>query len=462
MRKYTLVLFSILLYSVSGYSLDTLLLQDFLAVIHKNHPLIKKANLFNEFAEAYKLKGAGALDPKAQSDYQRKSFSNTDYFTVWQSEVKLPTRLPVDFSVGYENNEGQFLNNDDSVPKNGLIYGTVNLSLIRGLLFDGQRYQLQDAELKGIKSQIEKNILTREIIFQAVSAYIDWSKSYFETKISEEYFKLVNARHLNIVDLYINGDKPAIDTIESVLNLNSAEKIFLDASDNLISKEQKLNLFIWDDKGQALILKDEIVPSNIENTINYIDEISLIDQPNFESDPSIRKLDNEIDKLELINRLEKEQLKPQLDLKYNTIVSLGKDEIDPSFSVNDYKYGIAFEYPIRNRKTKGEIRLNQAIIDQNYYDKIQYQESLVNKYVELNRRQIKQEEILEVVEKKINNSQNLYEAETLKFQLGESSIFLINQRETKLLEARTEQIKSLSTIGNLLNSRYYLKLGQIN
>lgn len=68
-----------------------------------------------------------------------------------------------------------------------------------------------------------------------------------------------------------------------------------------------------------------------------------------------------------------------------------------------------------------------------------------------------QQDVLDIVNQKIINSERLYEAEKLKFELGESSIFLLNQRERKLLEARTEQIKSFWSIGKLLNDLYYLK-----
>jgi len=440
--------------------LDTLYLVDFLTIIKENHPLIKKANLFDEFEEAYRLKGKGVLDPKLQSNYNRKRFDDTDYYTVWQSEAKIPTRLPIDFSLGYENNSGDFLANDDSVPKNGLVYGTINLNILRGLLFDEQRFQIQAAELNGIKSQIDKNLLLREIIYQAVGAYLDWSKAYFEVEIYEDYLDLVTVRHQNVVELFRNGDSPAVDTIESIVNLNTAEKIFLESKENLLNKQQKLNLFIWNEDGQPLQMSNQVIPSELENLLAYLDEISLIISPAFANDPSVRKFQNRINALELTNRLQKEQLKPNLVLKYNTILSLGKDDFDPTFSLNDYKYGISFEYPILNRKAKGDIRLNEALIKQNLYDKTQYQETLENKYVEITARQNIQQDILNIVNQKINNSEALYAAENLKFQLGESSIFLLNSRERKLLEARTDLIKSFSSIGKLFNERYYLKLGQ--
>jgi len=461
MNKITFLIIYFTLSVSNAYCNDTLYLQDFLDVIRSNHPLIKKADLYDEFSDAYQQKGKGVLDPKLQSAYKRKHFSDTDYYTVWQSELKVPTILPLDFSVGYENNEGQFLSNDDTVPNQGLLYGTLNLSLFRGLLFDDQRYRIHTAELKGIQSQIDKNLLTREIIHQAVRSYLEWSTSYYETMLYNDYVNLVRTRHLNVIDLFINGASPAIDTIESIVNLNTAEKNYLETSDKLISKEQKLSLFIWNEEGQALKMSNMVIPENLDELLAYLEEVSLIINPDFENDPSIRKFKNKIELLELSNRLEREQLKPQLDLKYNTIVNLGKDDFGPTLNLNDYKYGVSFEYPILNRKSKGEIQLNEALIDQNELDKQQYQETLANKYEELNRRQVVQQNIWNIANQKITNSESLYQAEILKFQLGESSVFLLNQRERKFLEARTELIKSYLALGELLNDMFYLKLGQL-
>lgn len=183
--------------------------------------------------------------------------------------------------------------------------------------------------------------------------------------------------------------------------------------------------------------------------------------PSLSDDPLMRKLENEIRSLELTNKLERENLKPQLDLKYNTIVNLGKDELNPTFGFNDYKYGITFQVPILNRKTKGELKLNESLIRQNEFDKTQYLGSLTNKWEGLNSCRGVQTELLAVSREKVTNSLLLYEAEQLKFDLGESSVFLLNQRERKLLESQMELVKNYATLSKILNELYYLKLGQL-
>ena len=439
---------------------DTLYLQQFLEVVIENHPLIQKANINDDIAAAQILKGKGALDPKIYSDYGTKDFEDKDYYSIWQSEAKIPTRLPVDFSVGYERNDGLFLNNENIVPSNGLVYGTINVTLLRGLLFDEQRYNLKSFELKALKSQLDKEILTREIIYQAINSYLEWAVKSNDLKINQNYLDLITERHQNVVQLFVNGDSPAIDTIESRLNINSAEKLLLESRSNLVKSVQNLSLFIWNENEQALELNTGILPVKLPTLVRDLKELATIINPNFIADPLIAKIDNEIQSIELDSRLEKENLKPTLDLKYNTILNLGKNEFEPSFTFNDYKYGVAFQYPILNRKSKGQLRLNTAIATQNALDKVHYIGQLNNKFLALISREEIQEELLQVSNEKLNNSQLLYEAERLKFDLGESSVFLLNSRERKLLEAQSGLIKSYKSLGKIFSELYYLRLGQ--
>lgn len=441
---------------------DTLSLNTYLELISEHYPLIKKANLYEAFISAYNIKGKGALDPKITSNYQTKNFDSKDYFTTWNTEAKIPTRLPIDLSVGYERNDGDFINPENTVPNYGLVYGTLNLSILRGLMFDEQRYNLQMAELKGLKSQIERDALTREILYQAVLSYIEWSAAHLNNNIYIDYLETINQRHQNIIQLYLNGDKPAVDTIESRVTINTAQKLTLEAVQNLISKTQKLTLFLWDADGNPLSLNQNINPQNIASTVEQVNTLAELVNPAFVNDPKIRKITNLIEQLKLKNRLDKENLKPQLDLKYNTILNMGKNDFQPTFSLNDYKYGLTVELPILNRKTRGEIQLNNLMIEQNTLDLRQQRQNIYLKFQNYLLNREYQEEVITTVNEKITNSEALYEAEQLKFSIGESSLFMLNQRERKLLEAKIDRAKSLKKYGQIASELYYIKLGQIN
>ena len=458
--KSILVLTVFLLSCKQSCATDTLTLNYYLELISQNYPLIKKANLYNEFVDAYALKGNGTFDPKLASNIESKDFGGTDYFNVWQTQVKVPTRFPVDLEMGYERNNGSFLNDQNTVPANGLLYGTLNLSLIRGLMFDEQRYNLQLMDLQGTKSQIERDLLIREILYSAIESYTGWSAAQNKYEILLKYRQAQNERYTNSILLYQNGDKPAMDTIEAKVYLNTADKILLDASLDLVNKKQKLALFLWNSEGEPLVLLDEVRPQELISLMDELSILSEMENPNFRKDPLLQKIDNEIEALKLSNRLERENLKPQLDLKYNAIVNMGKEDFAPSFNVNDYKYGVTVEVPILNRKTRGQIQLNKLQIQQSKLDSKQYYQTLLNKYQNVRMSQAIQQDIINVAREKVNNYEALRNAESLKFDLGESSVFMVNQRERNLFEAQVELTSSYLKMVKLVSELYYLRLGQ--
>ncbi len=439
---------------------DTLTLVEFQDIVVANHPLIKSANLYEEVAESYLIKGRGALDSKFYTDFDGKQFKDINYFRRWNSELKIPTKYPVDFALGYENNTGEFINNDNSVPSNGLLYGTISISVLRGLLFDEQRFALKESELLADKSQIEKELIVRNIIIQSLNAYVDWSATHGRMEIVNAFLDRVLERHNFIKQLYENGDKPAIDTIESRINLNTASKAKIAVAEELLMKRQKLNMFLWDNSGEPVVLLEGIVPQKIAVVTDELFAESFQVSQNWHTDPIIRKKQNEIDQINLENRLEQEQLKPQLDIKLNTIHNLGDAELAYSYTIQDYKLGASLAVPITNRKSRGQIKLNETIIDQNKLDKEYYQYELQNMYDMLSRAQILNQEALIISEEKVENSEQLYSAERLKFDLGESSVFLLNSRERKLLESETEYIKTLKALSLIYTELYFLKLGQ--
>lgn len=441
---------------------DTLDINTYLDQVINHHPMIKKANAYTDIKEGYDLKSKGVLDPKVYSDLQSKQFDEKKYFTIWQSEVKVPTRFPVDFSVGYEQSDGLFLNPEGKVPTNGLVYGTIQLSLLRGLLYDEQRYDMQSMALNAAKSEIEQDLLIREVLSESIDIYLEWAAAYENVSIYKEYGELLIERHQNVINLFANGDSPEIDTVESRLSILTAEKLWLQARQKLLSTQQKLSLFLWSAEGEPLSLRAEIVPMPFSDVLIQLQNEIAFSNFNFGIDPYVQKIETEIRSLEIENKLKREQLKPRLDLKYNTILNLGADRVVPSFSLQDYKYGVSFQYPILNRKTKGELKINNALRDQKSLERTNYIGYLQRKYEALIERQSISEDLISISRQKIESSKQLYQAEQIKFDLGESSMFLLNQRERKLLEAKTEIIKHYKDLGGVMVELYYFVLGQQN
>jgi outer membrane protein TolC len=146
-------------------------------------------------------------------------------------------------------------------------------------------------------------------------------------------------------------------------------------------------------------------------------------------------------------KLKKELIKPKLDLKYNFLANTNSGNY---FNTNNYKWGLNMAFPLFLRTPRNEYKISKLYAKNNALE-------LSNKRNELDMKfQLVQQNLL-IVEEQIKNAElnakfslRLLEAEKLKFEQGESSLFLLNTRETrwmdaelKLAEYRTKFIKGV-------------------
>ncbi|MGB2087208.1 MAG: TolC family protein [Psychroflexus salarius] len=200
-----------------------------------------------------------------------------------------------------------------------------------------------------------------------------------------------------------------------------------------------------------LELAPNVTPEQLDNlAIDDVLGTNLLQLESFEIEnhPKLQALNFKIDQLEVNKRLKAEMLKPQLDLNYNFITE-PVNELQ-GFNTNDYKAGIYFKLPLFLRKERGDlklakVKLNQAELDLNYQrlqlrNKINATQQAINSY----------NKQLETYQTIVSNYGQLLSAEERKFSFGESSVFLINSRENKLIDA---QLKQISAVGKLLKTK---------
>ena len=137
--------------------------------------------------------------------------------------------------------------------------------------------------------------------------------------------------------------------------------------------------------------------------------------------------------LETEKRLKREMIKPVLDVRYN-FLNTSNDVIFPSFNASNYKWGASFSFPLFLRKPRNEYKMANLDANNNELETVnkQNQINFKRKYI-VEAIQVTTEQILNA-ERSAAYSKLLVEAEKLKFTNGESSLFLLNSRESKWLE----------------------------
>jgi outer membrane protein TolC len=150
--------------------------------------------------------------------------------------------------------------------------------------------------------------------------------------------------------------------------------------------------------------------------------------------------------LEIERKLKNEKRKPVLNVNYALLgnqwtffPTAGLE--GPSVVANDMKWGVNIYYPLLNRKARGDYDLTKIKISQtdlNIQQKIREITTKTGQYITEANTLLAQVNTFRQI---TDNYRTLLDAEIEKFAQGESSVFLINTREQRWLDARLKYLK---------------------
>lgn len=442
MRQSVFIILMILFsYAVKAQeSLNVLTLSEYLGYVKSYHPLVKQANLVITEGEAKLLKSRGAFDPKIEVDYDRKKFKNTEYFDKLNTTFKIPTWFGIEIKGQLEQNDGVFLNPEADVPLDGLYNVGVSIPVAKGLLINERMAVLKQSKLFLNQSKEDQKLLVNNLLFEATKAYFDWLRYYNEKEIYITFLENASIRFEGIKRNYETGQSAAIDTTEARIILNNRKLSLENAKLKLIKAQLSLSNFLWIDD-VPVELNDDIIPDI--DTPNTIDEsLSLNALENgfdIESHPKLQSLNYKYEGLKVERRLNRNNLLPRVDLEYNFLTET--PEVINSFNTVNYKAGVNVSFPLFLRKERGDLKLNNAKMQATQFEIEATRVSLDNKVNGINQEIESFNEQSELTTVIVSDYEKLLNAEERKFTVGQSSLFLINSREAKLIEAKLKAIE---------------------
>lgn len=439
-------------------SLDTTVmsLREFLGYVKKHHPVVKQADLVIDEGQAQLLKARGGFDPKIEVDYNRKDFKGTEYYDELSGAFKIPTWYGVEFKAGAERNEGTFLDPSLTVPDGGLYSAGVSVQLGQGLWINERMATLRKAKLFRQQTQSEKDLLVNAVIYDATQVYFEWWQASQEIDLFNGILKNAQTRLRGVKRGVETGDKAVIDSVEARIAVKKRLLGYEQAKIDFIKKSLELSNYLWIDD-VPVELQESVVPE--EDLISQIDaalEImgQSLDLFTVDNHPKILALSLKMDQLEVERQLKANKLLPKIEAKYDAL-SADWDNTS-SYKLSNYKAGIKFSMPLFLRKERGDLKLAQIKLQDAEYDILSSSLAIENKikaiFSEIDSYLI-QNDITQEIEQ---DSRLMLTAEERKFELGDSSLFLINSRETKLIEASLKKLevgmKLLGSKARLFNS----------
>lgn len=420
----------------------TLNIENTLDIVRRYHPVIKQSFLQNEMSKNDLLATKSVFDPSFQMNTEEKTFDNKLYYRFNNTELKIPLWYGIDIKAGTENNIGERI--DPSLTINNSAFVGVSLEPFRGILVDKRNSIVKQAKNFVELTKNEQLLVVNDLLLETTSAYWNWVNAYYINTILIRSVQNNKERYEVVKKSFFAGDRAAIDTTEALTQLQTFEIMQNQAALDLQKARLELSNYFWTANGMPYELEEEILPlSNFE--LNKISNIELgrleelVDQA-MQTHPKIKMTNNKSTILDIEKRLKTIELFPSLKLNYNALEN-NLSRISSNFNTsNNTKYGVTFTMPLFQRQARGELAKTKNKIDELdwniKYITLEIENKVRGSFAEFYalKQQVKTNEGI------LSANKLLFDTENIKFQIGESSLFLINNRELKFIESEQKQI----------------------
>lgn len=443
-------------------TLKTFALEDLQLLVFRYHPVIKQAALLSETARANVLQSLGYFDPALKAGFGRKLFGDTEYYNKWNSELKIPLWLAgADLKVGYDRNVGTYVNPESRTNSDGLTAIGLSIPLGQGLIIDARRSTLRQSKIMVQYAEAEQLKQINSVWYGIVKDYWNWYYAYKQFQLVNEGLELADRRFKALSRQTLIGDKPAIDSVEAYITVQ--ERIIQKEKTAIELQNARLVLsnHLWSDAGNPLELPANALPEQMVETIGRPNKLLLDTLLGQASDqhPELLKLRSKGAQLAIERSYRQELLKPKLNVTGNLISSrtdFGSSiPANYDFNWSNYKFGIELAIPLFLRAERGKLREVKIKQQELSYDLQQSGREIKNNITASYNDLSAYAAQLSVQIKSIENQQLLVTGENQKFSLGESTLFLINSRESKLIDMKIKQESMIAGYQKTLAELYY-------
>ncbi len=414
--------------------------------IRLNHPLVRQSALFREEVRAEIMQARGAFDPKLFATFDRKEFGRDLYYNKWQTGLLVPLKLAgADVKITYDDNTGLYINPEDNVPNTGLLAVGLSVPLGQGLLTDARRTALRQAQAATTLAEADRLKLINKTLFDAAKTYWDWFLAYRQFQLVDEGYGLADTRFRAVRQRAALGDAAMIDTTEALITAQDRLVQRQQAGVDLKNARLAVSTFLWADGSTPVDLPASVVPESPTNVVLPESVVQTLLDSAAKRHPELLKLDGKAQQLALDERFWRQMIRPQVNV---SALFLSKTDTPGvgynlssyyAFRPENHKIGVDFVLPVFLRKERGKLRQIQVKQQQVVFDRQQTNRDILNDIRAAYNSVQALANQLTTQGQTVQNQEILLRAEQQKFDLGESSLFLVNTRESKLIDMRIKR-----------------------
>ncbi len=422
---------------------NTLSDKQLLELVRQYHPVVKQTQLDIDMANADITKARGAFNPVISNEVGKKTFEGKNYYDYFSPGISLPTWYGISINAGVENLTGTRTDPTETLGATNFV--GVSVPLAKNLLMDKRRAFLQQAKVMRDMEITQRKAALNDLYMEAMEAYWNWVQAYKALQVVDKLIDINQAR-LDFINKSLKfGERAAIDTTEAFTQLQNFQYLQNEYRLQFQQTGILLSAFLWKVNEEPYMLPETIVPAavneNMDNEIWPIPVMEELIQRATEQNPNLTIYTNKLDWLKVDKRLKFQELLPKLDVQYNALgkgYQMQSTLTKASMFENNFKYGLKFEMPLLLGQGRGEYRKATLKIKQTVLEQKQKQVAVQLKVRNYYQAYMTIQKQLSLLKSQLENYRRLFNAEEQKFDNGESSLFLINSRENKILETEVK------------------------
>lgn len=419
----------------------------FINQVKQNHPALKIADVERRMASARRLERQGAFDPSINSGTYFNRYNSATQLGEAKEAIESQTTVDMLTRYGARLSAGGKLVAGDITPplyptgETGEYFLEMRMPLLRGRGINAPLAAERRAFLGEDLAQAAYERQRLSILMKASDTYWKWLAAHQKREVAQQLLELSQIRLKAVQVQAEHGDLPAISAVEAQQEQQRRLGRLHAVIRDLQQATYNLSFFLWDSTGIPSPYSDRAnIPSDMMTPVRFeeekLQEAKLLA---LQLRPELRTISVSTKMAKVDQQLAKNNLLPQLDAFINTGYETGQYNIGPTI-----RAGITIGVPLRQRTAQGQLQQAELSLER----------------VTLEEQQMLRQIFLEIADSlsAINAAYERYQAavgeweaakrmeqgERISFEEGESTLFLVNQRERATAEARLQVIEALA------------------
>jgi outer membrane protein TolC len=408
------------------------------------YPKLAGVEVERRISRAKRLEKQGAFDPSVNAYSDLIRFNSTskrgDAKLGTDNELTLDflTRSGVKVSTGARLNLGDIKSPGSPTGDAGQYFIGLKVPLLRGFMLNDKSAAERQALLGEPLADADFFYNRLQILLNASASYWDWVANKRKVDVAQNILNIAKFRADTVQERVRAGDLPSIDAVEANQEVMRRQGALVKAQRDLQKATFKLSLYLWEaNRTPSPLPPPEQVPSEWRLPVPFSgEEVRLGYLLAGERRPELRAIAIERKINQVDFDLARNMALPALDLSVEPGYDAGGGGIGPTI-----KAAVGVSVPLRQRAARGRAEQAKLKIEKLNLEEQQTRQEIAVEVTDAVSAINTAYERFEAAQREVQLAREMEQGERIRFNLGDSTLFLVNQRERATAEAEFKLIE---------------------